>query len=226
MNTKNILHLKKRLTNFYSYWTSTFSSTMIWFDYYKGRSKDSQISEYFLDDYIFIIKNIYIPLKNKTPKKIEISPIFIQLIQDKHLFQILITFMDQVPRHIFRNLCDAYKYDNTNLKLLKLYIKHYSFKYIDLNIQHFIYTTFTHSIDIKDHEYIERILLNKLNYNRTIKNKKQISILTKHINELRNHSKVVKRFNDYPLRKKNCNKKLSNEEIEYIKLKIQLNKNY
>lgn len=189
-------YIKKKLLEFENIWFNRFDDVNKWF--YMGKQYDLELKQKFYKLHNILVNNNY----NKNLWKNNMN----------YCFLIMLT-IDQLSRHIYRGNCESFQYDKLSLELA-----YYIYKkgwYKKFNVWQFIFwtTVFEHSENIYDHNFIRKILLNKIK-NSTGINKK---LLLNKNDFLNKHSKSIKKFGYYPSRKRTCNIKLSFEEEEYLK---------
>ena len=192
----NDIFIKKNLNNLEKIWFNTFDDNNKWF--YMGYIHDELIKSQFYKLHTMLVNKNYNELIWKNSQK--------------YSFLIMLC-IDQLSRHIYRGNCFSYKYDKISLD-----IAYYIYKknwYKNFNIWQFIFwvTVFEHSENIEDHDFIRKILLEKIQKSYG-KNK---SLLLNKKSYLDMHSYSISKFGYYPSRKKVCKIELTFEEIEHLK---------
>ena len=192
----NDIYVKNKLKEFQNIWFNTFDDLNKWF--YMGKNYDDTFKKKFFKLHTLLVKKNY----NENIWKSNTNFCFL-----------IMLCIDQLSRHIYRGKCEAYSFDKISLN-----IAYYIYKkgwYNNFNIWQFIYwvTVFEHSEDINDHDFIRKILLNKIK----ISSGKNKELLLNKNSYLDKHSYSIKKFGYYPSRKLVCKKELSFEEKEHLK---------
>jgi uncharacterized protein (DUF924 family) len=203
--------LKEKLLQFHNYWFSSFDDPIIWFSKL-AEKRDKFLKLKYTDLHTTIsnmtIKNIKLFLKNNK--------------NDLKLYISIIILLDQVSRQIYRGSCKAYKYDKKCLSIAKHLNKVHNMVDIHLRYKkhnkmlyyyYFWVIVYEHSEDIKEHDYIRNNIITRIN---TTTNKDDIVKLKEMIYYLDEHTKILKKYGNYPKRKLYCNIPITDEEKYYI----------
>lgn len=196
----------------YDYWMSgawgNENSMRMWMR--RGREKDEEISSKYRVLYNTIKREI------KTGDIRSLTRGFSRT-GSRKVYVGLVLLLDQVPRHLYRTSCYAFKTDSYALQLacMLLINRNVNGKSFHLTMQDtfFLSLPFQHSQNIKVHRMFIDWLKKKITRTTCIGT---ISMLKDVLYYAEKHKQVIQRFGRYPKRGLQCKWRLTREEVQYI----------
>lgn len=138
-------------------------------------------------------------------------------------FLAYIILLDQMPRHIYRDNCKSYKFDDIICKFVKLGYLRYINRYSAVE-QMFVLMPLQHSESIEDQKLGISILENLVKNSKSEADKK---ILEEVLFHQKGHYKVIQKYGRFPKRNKFFKGRISTkEEQEYLKSEKNSKKPY
>lgn len=197
---------KKELLLFYRYWFSSFTNPTDWF-IPKARNRDAFLKRRF--------GGLHEEISHWNENIIDT---FLSIHSyNKKLVLAIIILLDQVSRQLYRNSCKAFENDNKALNLSKQFVNKFDVtnpQIIHIHEFEFWGMPFEHSECLHNHSILKKIINERLKKTRT---RREISKLNYYLLYLNKHTKIIEYFGYYPKRKQQCNKRLTDKDIEYIR---------